>query len=714
MASFQGFASTSKPLTLGARMSKPVKPVDVDTSAQKAASNEILTKAISNGSSSVHYQYVPVSRADRKVLNVVVRPLNANSFALSGTISPSQGYMADQLSMLEYGLAYAASPEAFKNSDVASRFAVKPGMSLQDAVNAFVNFASSVLKMQVSKSSFPSVVAEMERLAIGVIDQDAPKVSDEEMAMFGLGGAARQLDVSEPAGVAKAVSISADAPSVHLAPGVGNVDPVVYNETRFAFINHTPLAGNRTIFGDQIDDYFRVYPTYDEVNHRLMDQQQSGLILCTKTEDLASQTIFHLDAPSDDVIHLLDRSDKHVVARFTKVFVEDVVPEHHHAQRSGKQTKLDTLYANTQIVSVTPAALHWMVKTGNANGVVNRKNVKVCVGFDPLYTLITKDGVSLCALLMDEKLSNLTSAGQMTLRSLTRSTDTPAIRQFPALLHADYASLICYYSPARSHDYPGIFSIISHDVPDGLKLNVEASRHCLDCPELRAKIAALEAQLAAKTPVALPPSSTAAPVSIAPLVAQLRDLAAENASLISDLQNARSEIDTLKSDLASAGVSSLNVYLKHHTCLNHHAKESDLLSSLRADPTLVDQILGKRKAQRAQWCEKISKECSVAHQDEVDALKVANQKQVDEILSLHATLEQKDAEMAELANAFAQAQSTFQSEMKALIAKNLELDKRNRQQATSLKITPELLSATPVDVPDSAPAPDFDVPIDEL
>nr|WKF51830.1 mu NS [Mammalian orthoreovirus 3] len=721
MASFKGFSANTVPVsktrrdalsltaTPGIRTPIMSSPVDM------TQSREIMTKAIEHGSMSIPYQHVNVPRVDRKVVSLVVRPLSAGAFSISGVISPAHAYLLDCLPQLEQAMAFVASPEAFHASDVAKRFTIKPGMSLQDAITAFINFVSAMLKMTVTRQNFDVIVAEIERLASsGVVNRtEEAKVADEELMLFGLDHRApQQIDVAESAGVAKAVEIQATH-NVHLAPGLGNIDPEIYNEGRFMFMQHKPLAADQSYFTIEAADYFKIYPTYDEHDGRMVDQKQSGLILCTKDEILAEQTIFKLDAPDDKTIHLLDRDDDHVVARFTRVFIEDVAPSHHAAQRSGQRSVLDELYANTQVVSVTPAALRWVIKHGVSDGIVNRKNVKICVGFDPLYTLTTSNGLSLCSILMDEKLSVLNSACKMTLRSLLKThRDLDLHRAFQRVVSQNYASLMCYYHPSRKLAYGDLLFMSSQsDTVDGIKLQLDASRHCHECPILQQKIVELEKRLLVQKPA----SSDPMPVALQPLLSQLRELSGEVTRLQMELSETRAINVRLEADVKSAQSCSLDMYLRHHTCINSHAKEDELLDAVRIAPDTRQELMLKRKATRQEWWERIASETSASFQARIDELTLMNGKQAREIGELRDSVVNYEKQVAELVNTITQNQVTYQQELQALVAKNIELDTLNQRQAKSVRITSSLLSATPIDVVDGAgDLIDFSVPADEL
>nr|WND64017.1 mu-NS protein [Mammalian orthoreovirus] len=721
MASFKGLSANTVPVSkvkkeLASMTPTPgLKSAPVMQSHNFSQSREFMTKAIEQGSISIPYQHVNVPKVDRKVVSLVVRPFTSGAFSISGVISPAHAYLLDYLPQLEQAMAFVASPEVFQAADVAKRFAIKPGMSLQDAITAFINFVSAMLKMVVTRQNFDVIVAEIERLAstsAGQRTEDA-KVADEELMLFGLDHRAQpQIDVSTEDGINMATEIQATHP-VHLAPGLGNIDPEIYNEGRFAFMQHKPLAADQSYFTLETADYFKIYPTYDEHDDRMIDQKQSGMILCTKTEVLAEQTIFKVDCPDDKTLHLLDRDDDHVVARFTKVFIEDVAPQHHSAQRTTHRSMLDDLYANTQIVSITATALKWLIKHGVSDGIVNRKNVKICVGFDPLYTLATMNGVSLCALLMDEKLSVLNSACRMTLRSLMKTQrDEDAHRAFQKLLAYSYDSLIRYYQPSRKLAYGELlYSDRLGDAVDGIKLHLDASRQCHDCPVLQQKINDLEKQLLIQKSIHSDPS----PVSLQPLLSQLRELSGEVTRLQIELTKVRALNVQLEADLKSSQSCSLDMYLRHHTCINSHSKEDELLDSVRIPQDMRHGIMQKRLETRQGWCDRIAKEANMAMQKQMTDLNDMNVRQSQEIAELRDDIKKYEEQVAELVNTITQNQASYQAELQALIAKNLELDAVNQRQAKSVKITSRLLSATPIDTVDgSKDLIDFDVPLDEL
>nr|QHB46573.1 muNS protein [Mammalian orthoreovirus 1] len=721
MASFKGFSANTVPVSKAKRdisslaATPGLRSQTFTPSVDMSQSREFLTKAIEQGSMSIPYQHVNVPKVDRKVVSLVVRPFSSGAFSISGVISPAHAYLLDCLPQLEQAMAFVASPESFQASDVAKRFAIKPGMSLQDAITAFINFVSAMLKMTVTRQNFDVIVAEIERLAstsVSIRTEEA-KIADEELMLFGLDHRGpQQLDISDTKGIMKAADIQTTH-DVHLAPGVGNIDPEIYNEGRFMFMQHKPLAADQSYFTLETADYFKIYPTYDEHDGRMADQKQSGLILCTKDEVLAEQTIFKLDTPDDKTVHLLDRDDDHVVARFTKIFIEDVAPGHHAAQRSGQRSVLDDLYANTQVVSITSAALKWVVKHGVSDGIVNRKNVKICVGFDPLYTLSTHNGVSLCALLMDEKLSVLNSACRMTLRSLMKTgRDADAHRAFQRVLSQGYTSLMCYYHPSRKLAYGEVlFLDRPNDTVDGIKLQLDASRQCHECPVLQQKVVELEKQIIMQKSIQSAPT----PMALQPLLSQLRELSGEVTRLQMELSRAQSLNAQLEADVKSAQSCSLDMYLRHHTCINGHVKEDELLDAVRVAPDVRREIMEKRSEVRKGWCERISKESAAKCQTVIDDLTQMNGKQAREITELRESAENYEKQIAELVSTITQNQITYQQELQALVAKNVELDTLNQRQAKSLRITPSLLSATPIDSVDgSTDLIDFSVPTDEL
>nr|QSR83632.1 mu NS viral factory protein [Mammalian orthoreovirus] len=721
MASFKGFSVNTVPVSkakkdISSLTATPgLRSVSLAPSVDMSHSREFMTKAIEQGSMSIPYQHVNVPRVDRKVVSLVVRPFSSGAFSISGVISPAHAYLLDCLPQLEQAMAFVASPESFQASDVAKRFAIKPGMSLQDAITAFINFVSAMLKMTVTRQNFDVIVAEIERLASsGVVNRtEEAKVADEELMLFGLDHRApQQLDVSNESGMRKAMEIQTSH-NVHLAPGVGNIDPEIYNEGRFMFMQHKPLAADQSYFTLETSDYFKIYPTYDEHDNRMVDQRQSGLLLCTKDETLAEQTIFKLDTPDDKTVHLLDRNDDHVVARFTRVFIEDVAPSHHAAQRSNQRSVLDDLYANTQVISITANALRWVVKHSVSDGIVNRKNVKICVGFDPLYTLATYNGVSLCSLLMDEKLSVLNSACRMTLRSLMKSgRDSDAHKAFQKVLSVSYASLICYYHPSRKLSYGELlFQERSSDAVDGIKLQLDASRQCHECPLLQQKVTELEKQLLVQKSI----QADATPMALQPLLAQLRELSGEVTRLQIELSKTQAINQQLEADMRSAQSCSLDMYLRHHTCINGHAKEDELLDAVRIAPDVRKEILTRRGITRQEWCDRISRDASAKIQIQLDDLNAMNSRQAKEINELRESVGNYEKQVAELVNTLTQNQATYQQELQALVAKNIELDTLNQKQAKSMRITPSLLSATPTDSVDGAVnLIDFSVPADEL
>nr|BEL00025.1 nonstructural replication protein [Mammalian orthoreovirus]BEL00047.1 nonstructural replication protein [Mammalian orthoreovirus] len=721
MASFKGFSVNTVPVSKTKRDIASLAPTpghrvtSFQPSVDMSQSREFLTKAIEHGSMSIPYQHVNVPKVDRKVVSLVVRPFSSGAFSISGVISPAHAYLLDCLPQLEQAMAFVASPESFQASDVAKRFAIKPGMSLQDAITAFINFVSAMLKMTVTRQNFDVIVAEIERLASTSASAriEEAKVAEEELMLFGLDHRGpQQLDVSEERGIVKAVDIQINH-DVHLAPGVGNIDPEIYNEGRFMFMQHKPLAADQSYFTLETADYFKIYPTYDEHDGRMIDQKQSGLILCTKEESLAEQTVFKLDMPDDQTVHLLDRNDDHVVARFTKIYIEEVAPSHHAAQRANQRSKIDDLYANTQVVSITPSALKWVVKHGVSDGIVNRKNVKICVGFDPVYTLSTLNGVSLCSLLMDEKLSVLNSACRMTLRSLMKTgREQDAHRAFQRVLSMDYTSLMCYYHPSRKLGYGELlYSEKLNDTVDGIKLQLDASRQCHECPVLQQKIAELEKQLIVQRSF----QTDTTPMALQPLLSQLRELSSEVTRLQMELSRAQSINAQLEADMKSAQACSLDMYLRHHTCINIHVKEDELLDAVRVSLDVRKDILKKRETVRQEWWDRIAKETSDKFSNQMEELTVMNGRQAQEIATLREAVDTYEKQVSELVNTITQNQVTYQQELQALVAKNLELDALNQRQARSMRITPSLLSATPIDTVDGPQnTTDFSVSPDEL
>nr|WOR62813.1 mu-NS [Avian orthoreovirus] len=484
---------------------------------------------------------------------------------VQGALAPFDEYWYDNQPLLSQAVELLASEDRLRQFEHYEKFLLKKGHQIAEIMNRLRLFFTDVLKVKMEADALPSLA---QYLMAGTLDAVS--------------------NVHEPDACVPVTSkIIAKQQTVSKSPG--RLDEEEYNVIRSRFLTHEIFDLTSDLPGVQpfMDMYYATVPRADSTGWCVY--RRKGLLIHAPDEQYSDLTIFTTRLTAARELQLV--AGEVIVACFDLMDVSDIAPSH-HASVQEERTLGTSRYSNVTsnehpLVFFSPNALRWAIDHACTDSLISTRNIRVCVGIDPLVTRWTRDGVQEAAILMDDKLPSAGRA-RMALRTLLLARRSPMTSFLLGALKQSGGQLMEHYRCDAANRYGSPTIPVSHPPP------------CPKCPELKEQITKLSSAPAPKV------DSSAGPAVLL--------------SKIAELQRANRELSLKLVDVQPAREDHLLAYLDEHVCVNAKDHEKGLLARCNVSSDSITAILGQRLKNRERFETRLRHEAGAEWEPRVEAL----------------------------------------------------------------------------------------------
>nr|WPM03536.1 muNS [Avian orthoreovirus]WPM03548.1 muNS [Avian orthoreovirus]WPM03560.1 muNS [Avian orthoreovirus]WPM03572.1 muNS [Avian orthoreovirus]WPM03584.1 muNS [Avian orthoreovirus] len=484
---------------------------------------------------------------------------------VQGALAPFDEYWYDNQPLLAQAVEMLASEDRLRHFEHYEKFLLKKGHQITEIMNRLRLFFTDVLKVKMEADALPA------------------------LAQYLMLGDLEAVSTDHPPDACVPVTSKIVTKQQTIAKSPGRLDEEEYNVIRSRFLTHEVFDLTSDLPGVQpfMDMYYATVPRADSTGW--CAYRRKGLLIHAPNEQFSDLTIFSTRLTASRELQLM--AGDVVVACFDLMDVSDVAPSHHASvqeERTIGTSRYSNVTANDHpLVFFSPSALRWAIDHACTDSLVSTRNIRVCVGIDPLVTRWTRDGVQEAAILMDDKLPSVGRA-RMALRTLLLARRSPMTSFLLGALRQSGGQLIEHYRCDAANRYGSPTVPTSHPPP------------CSKCPELKEQIAKLSSSPIPKL------NSTAGPAVLL--------------SKIADLQRANRELALKLVDVQPAREDHLLAYLDEHVCVNAKDHEKDLLARCNVSSDSISSILGQRAKNRERFETRLRQEASAEWEPRVEAL----------------------------------------------------------------------------------------------
>ncbi|AJW82016.1 mu-NS [Avian orthoreovirus] len=484
---------------------------------------------------------------------------------VQGVLAPFDEYWYDNQPLLAQAVEMLASEDRLRHFEYYEKFLLKKGHQITDIMNRLRLFFTDVLKVKMEADALPA------------------------LAQYLMLGDLEAVSTDHPPDACVPVTSKIVTKQQTIAKSPGRLDEEEYNVIRSRFLTHEVFDLTSDLPGVQpfMDMYYATVPRADSTGW--CAYRRKGLLIHAPNEQFSDLTIFSTRLTASRELQPV--AGDVVVACFDLMDVSDVAPSHHASvqeERTIGTSRYSNVTANDHpLVFFSPSALRWAIDHACTDSLVSTRNIRVCVGIDPLVTRWTRDGVQEAAILMDDKLPSAGRA-RMALRTLLLARRSPMTSFLLGALKQSGGQLIEHYRCDAANRYGSPTVPTSHPPP------------CSKCPELKEQIAKLSSSPIPKL------NSTAGPAVLL--------------SKIADLQRANRELSLKLVDVQPAREDHLLAYLDEHVCVNAKDHERDLLARCNVSSDSISSILGQRAKNRERFEARLRQEASAEWEPRVEAL----------------------------------------------------------------------------------------------
>nr|WNH24479.1 mu NS [Duck reovirus] len=583
--------------------------------------------------------------------------LGEDLVTVQGTLAPFDDYWFDNQPLLSQAVELLASEDRLRNFEHYEKFLLKKGHQLPEIMNRLRLFFTDVLKVKMEADNLPSLA---QYLMAGTMDA----------VSTGHSPGASVPDVSKV--IAKQQTISKSP---------GRLDEEEYNVIRSRFLTHEVFDLSSDLPGVQpfLDMYYATVPRADATGW--CASRRKGLLVHAPGERFEDLTILATNTSRPNEL-ILTAGDV-TVARFDLLDVSGIAPQHHASvqeEHTVGTSRYSAITANDHpLVFFSPSAIRWAIDHSCTDSLISPRNIRVCIGIDPLITRWTRDGVQEAAILMDDKLLSVGRA-RMALRTLTLARRSPMTSFMIGALKHSGGQLMEHYRCDAANRYGSPTVPASHPPP------------CTKCPELREQIARLSSQ----------PVSTSQP--LAGPAALL--------SKISELQRLNRELSLKLADVQPAREDHLLAYLNEHVCVNAKDHEKDLLARCNVSGDSVNAVIAQRAKNRDRFEARLRQEANAEWEPRIAALNQELTQSRAEQQEMMTQSLQYLTERDELAHEL----DELKREITTLRSANVRLNAENHRMSRATRVGDSFVSdvlSTPSDVPRPS-APSMDDLVDDL
>nr|AIS72857.1 NS factory [Muscovy duck reovirus] len=583
--------------------------------------------------------------------------LGEDLVTVQGALAPFDDYWFDNQPLLSQAVELLASEDRLRGFEHYEKFLLKKGHQLPEIMNRLRLFFTDVLKVKMEADNLPS------------------------LAQYLMAGTLDVVSTGHPPGACLPAVSKVIAKQQTISKSPGRLDEEEYNVMRSRFLTHEVFDLSSDIPGAQpfLDMYYATVPRADATGW--CASRRKGLLVHAPGERFEDLTIFATNtAPPNELI--LTAGDV-AVARFDLLDVSGIAPQHHASvqeDRTVGTSQYSNITANDHpLVFFSPSAIRWAIDHACTDSLVSPRNIRVCVGIDPLVTRWTRDGVQEAAILMDDRLPSV-GRSRMALRTLTLARRSPMTSFMIGALKHSGGQLMEHYRCDAANRYGSPTVPSSHSSP------------CAKCPELREQIARLSAQ---PTPTSQPLAGPAALLS-----------------KISELQRLNRELSLKLADVQPAREDHLLAYLNEHVCVNAKDHEKDLLARCNVSGDSINAVISQRAKNRDRFEARLRQEANaeweprvVALNQELTQARAEQQEMVTQSLQYLAERDELAQELDEL-----------KREITTLRSANVRLNAENHRMSRATKVGDAFVSdvlQTPSDIPRN-PALSMDDLVDDL
>nr|QNN26276.1 muNS [Reptilian orthoreovirus] len=352
-----------------------------------------------------------------------------------------------------------------------------------------------------------------------------------------------------------------------------------YNVARAAFLAHRvyDLQSTNPSAKDFMAKYLGIMPRC--LNGKWQKPTYEGIVFHAPGENLAGQTVFETKI-KDGVLYLY--AGEAMVASFKVFDISTLVREHASSVKSDgtRDSKLERLLAMNSVPCFTADALRWMMEDCRTDSIINKLNIRPCVGFDPIYTRITNDGIQEAAILMDDRW-NLKSKQRMAYRVALVAAPAPVVTLFRLHMSGKWKHVINEFN--RGGYVVGALALY-------FKLSDEAEISSIHLETLNVQRQNERVQL---RETLLESGTTKELEDARNRVTALQGAIRNQASALVDLEE---EVEKCKRALVK--------YVDTHECLNTKKDEADLLAKVGFPSTRIAEVIRSRAVLKGTVLEK--------------------------------------------------------------------------------------------------------------
>ncbi|BCM29147.1 Viral factory protein [Corvid orthoreovirus] len=621
-----------------------------NSSQVRAATQQFLSVPISTSA--------PIASTRRTVCLRFVS--DGDLVTVSGPLAPMDEYLYDYQALLNDATTFLADPDNLKKFQHPEKYLLKRGHQVSEIVN---------------------------RLRIYLKDAFDVKLGPDTIHQLGefltAGEVTIQSKTAEPTQCVPTPSKIMDG-SQTLSTAPGRLDEEEYNAGRAKFLTHQvyDLTTSMPGLSSFIKEYYEVIPT--STDGAWDTSQRTGLLIRAPAEELESQTTFSMSWKNS--VMMLTADEGTVVASFDVHDIDRIAPEHHKCAQS-ERTKGHSFFSKLTatkhgVVFFTAEALRWMIDHGCTDSVVSTRDIRVCIGFDPVVARWTRDGFVEAAMLMDDKLSSI-GQQRMVKRVLAYMAPAPTVNLIHGMLVTKCKELRDQYR-VSTHDRFGLDTVAQSTL----------SLHSSDAAKLKAEIQSLKDKLANVSQQTSLPASP----SNSRLLAK-----------ISELQRLNKELLLRHTDLATPKPSQLDAYLRKHVCVNCKDFELDLLRECGLDDRSATELMSQRANNRSRFETRLEGEVRDRMKPELDKLHCELDAKDEEIDTLTSQVLDKQQELDEMEARLSQ----LEQELRETRNRALQLNAENARLSSATKTSIGFVSDSPPDTYQAATS-SMDALVDSL
>nr|BBE49410.1 nonstructural replication protein [Pteropine orthoreovirus] len=606
------------------------RPIAISTSSQSAAT-------VRAASASFMASSTPMSTQRRSVLFKFVS--GGDLVMTSGHLSPMDDWLADHQAALNSAAALLSDRDSLAHLEHPEKYLLRREHQPSEIVNRIRLYMSDVMKKSLSPETIPELVAHISTPATVV---DSPSSA--------------QTQVSD-------VIVTGPVP-ITVSETPARYDEEEYNAARGKFLTHgvADLSTDTPGLSSFIREYWETVPT--STNGQWDSASKTGLLIRAPEDPLDSQTLFSLSWEKD--LLLLSASGV-TVASFDVRDVSVLASEH---QRNGDNSEYARLTSTKHsVVFFTPRAIRWMIDNDCSDSMVSPRHIRVCLGFDPVFARWTGDGVSECAMLMDDRLKSI-GKQRMVKRCLGYLRDSPSLLLVGACLGGAADRFINQYSPSAVDRCGYSLAPLPHFTPAPIE----------EIQRLNDEIQLLKAKLSASAEMIKSTSQTVSTPS-------------KLLSRISELTRQNKELLLRQSDFERSGSAQLLSYLEAHVCVNAKPFECDLLAKVGLDSMDVTRIRTEREMNRVRFERRLSSAAIAEMKPEMDSLKAQLETQQSELEEVIDQCLFKDKTISDLESQV----TSLKEELRVMSNRAVALNAENHRLSVTTKT--DAGWATPTDQP---------------